>query len=93
MRVLAALALLAVALSGCTTNCQELAHLACECVPAGTQRNNCEASFDAALKDRPTNEDFCASKLDSCQAVPEGSTFCEWIRTTDGKIACGYAYE
>jgi hypothetical protein len=88
---LALLALVGVSLSGCTTNCQELAHRICECIPAGTQRNNCNDSVDRQLSEANPNEDYCASKLATCVSPPDES-LCDYLRSTAGKEACGYAY-
>jgi len=87
------LALLAVLLAaGCATPCEELGHRICECTPSGTQRNACEDTIDRQLADANPDEAFCEEKLGTCHA-PSGQSFCDWVLTAEGKVACGLAYE
>lgn len=83
--------LAALAAAACATPCEELGHRLCQCVPSGSERNACEDSIDRQLDDANPDDDFCEGKLDTCEE-PSGESFCSWIQTAQGKIACGLAY-
>ncbi len=89
-KLLLALAAAAVA-SACATPCEELGNRICACAPAGTTRTTCEAQVSQQLKGQNPDENFCRGKLETC-AAPAGQSFCDWIRSTEGKVACGYAW-
>jgi hypothetical protein len=94
MRRLAAL-LLALALAGCSSPCQELGDRLCRCVGVGTTRDNCERQVKERLKDLDPSsdvQDLCDAKLGTCGA-PEGADFCDWTLTACGKASCGLSVE
>jgi hypothetical protein len=86
------LALAAAALAaGCATPCEELGNRICGCVASGTTRTTCEAQVSQQLKGTNPDESYCSGKLETCNA-PSGQSFCDWIKSAEGKVACGYAY-
>jgi len=87
------LALLAALLAaGCATPCEELGHRICQCVASGSPRNACEDSIDRQLADANPDDAFCEEKLRTCNP-PSGQSFCDWVLSTEAKVACGLAYE
>jgi hypothetical protein len=94
MRRLVALAALALA-SACTQPCQELANRLCRCSGGGSARDACERGAEDRLNDvgaGDSKQNQCEGFLDTCHA-PQGADFCEWLATTDGKVACGIALD
>ncbi|WP_242345281.1 hypothetical protein [Anaeromyxobacter terrae] len=91
--LLAALAL--VALSACTEPCQELANRLCECSGGGSARDACQRGAEDRLSTvgaGDAKQKQCDAWLGTCHA-PDGAKFCEWITTTDAKVACGISLE
>lgn len=97
MRPIAVLFVLSagLALQGCGVHsCQELGNRLCQCVGAGAARDNCKTEVKNQLSAAGLNDSnyaACEAALTTCYA-PAGATFCEWITTSDGKVACGLAY-
>jgi hypothetical protein len=87
--LLAALAALLAA--GCATPCEELGHRICQCTASGSPRNTCEDTIDRQLADADPDDAFCEDRLDTCEE-PSGESFCDWILSEEGKVACGLAY-
>ena len=88
------LATASLALQACGNSCQDLGNRLCQCSGAGTSRDNCKTEIKNQLSAagvEPTDEAACSAALDTCNA-PSGASFCEWVSTTDGKVACGLAY-
>ncbi|MFN7131666.1 MAG: hypothetical protein ACK4N5_06260 [Myxococcales bacterium] len=91
MRPLALLVslLLLVSLStGCKSPCVQLAEKVCECLPRGTERDQCnrQAADQARLVQlTPEQEEQCEALLDRCD--------CTQLNTIEGKQACGWARE
>jgi hypothetical protein len=92
MRLLPA-TLLAAALAACSSPCQDLGNRLCQCSASGTPRSTCETQVGDELKrlnPSKAQEDLCSELLKTCHE-PAGSQFCEWILTSDAKVACGIA--
>ena len=89
-RLVPALALaLALLAAGCSTSpCQELGEKLCACT--GLASSTCKTQVEEQLKAVDVSQGRCDAYLATCQA-PAGATFCEWLRTADGKVACGLA--
>ncbi len=95
MRLLLPAILLAAALAACSSPCQDLGNRLCQCSASGTARSTCESQVSDELKKAnpgKAQEDLCSELLRTCNPpnVPDVQ-FCEWILTTDAKIACGVA--
>jgi hypothetical protein len=91
---LCAALLTAAALAGCGNACEDLGARICGCNGGGTANDTCTQQIKNQLSDvdlSGANKDFCAQKLDSCNA-PAGAQFCEWLNTETGKVACGLAH-
>ena len=94
MRRTLALALLAAAAlaAGCSTSpCQELGEKLCSCT--GQSKDTCKTQVEEQLKKLDPSKDqlkVCDELLNSCHE-PAGASFCEWLRTSDAKVACGVA--
>jgi hypothetical protein len=88
MRRLAAVALLALAVGCGDSPCQDLGERICSCNPGATT-DACEAQTESQLEDADLSDDDCDRLLGTCNAVPPGAQFCEWLLTADGKEACG----
>lgn len=93
---LAAASLLAAAtLGGCGSACQDLGDRVCGCQPSTAAQDACRTQVKALIGDgpqRPTEADQqrCQQLLGTC-AAPQGTVFCDWLRTPQGKGACGLA--
>jgi hypothetical protein len=88
-----AAALLSLVFLACSTPCEELGNKFCSCF-SGTTQDTCQSQVERqveAANPDGAQEDYCQARLDECHA-PAGATFCEWIETADGKIACGLAH-
>ena len=89
---LLALAAAAALAAGCSTSpCQELGERLCSCT--GQSKDTCKTQVEDQLKRLdPTQDtlDRCDALLGSCKE-PEGAVFCEWLRTSSAKVACGVA--
>jgi hypothetical protein len=97
MRPLAVLFLLSasLALQGCGSTCQDLGDRLCQCVGAGSARDNCKTEVKNQLNASgvsPTDSAACAAALTTCNA-PSGVNFCEWINTGCAKARCGLSNE
>ena len=82
------------ALQACGNSCQDLGDRLCQCSGAGTSRDTCKTEIKNQLSAagvESTDEAACSAALNTCNA-PSGASFCEWVATTDGKVACGLAY-
>jgi hypothetical protein len=97
-RPLAALALALAAAAGpssCATPCEDLGRRVCSCQPEGNARDACDRAARSAVtgEDRAdaATQQLCDRKLQTCEQVPAGVGFCEWLRTCEGKVACGLA--
>lgn len=92
-RLLAIAAVVALA-AGCSNPCQDLGDRICQCNPTGVSEDTCKQQVDNVISDvDPTEsqDELCSDYLDSCDA-PSGVSFCEWLTTEAGKVACGLAY-
>lgn len=95
----ALLALASLNLAACSNPCQDLGDRICSCSGGGTSADTCRQQIKNLLSDAgvdPTDEAFCAARLAECNppAAAAGEPeilFCEWVNTTDGKVACGLA--
>jgi hypothetical protein len=80
----------AVLAAGCSTSpCQELGEKLCVCT--GLSSDACKTQVEEQLKKLDPSQaelDRCGQLLGSCKE-PGGAVFCEWLLTTDAKIACG----
>ncbi len=89
---LALAAAAALAAAGCSTSpCQDLGEKLCACT--GLSSDTCKTQVEQQLnKLNPTQPtlDRCQALLDSCHE-PANTTFCDWIKTQDGQVACGLA--
>jgi hypothetical protein len=89
---LALVAAAALAAGGCSTSpCQDLGEKLCTCT--GESKDTCKTQIEEQLKKLdPTKDqlDKCDQLLGSCHE-PEGANFCEWLRTSGAKVACGVA--
>jgi hypothetical protein len=89
---LALVAAAALAAAGCSTSpCQTLGEKLCSCT--GQTSDTCKTEVEQQLKTlSPTKDqlDKCEELLSSCHE-PEGASFCDWLRTSGAKIACGVA--
>ncbi len=93
MRLLAPIALAALALTACSGPCKELGDRLCQCAPSGTSRDTCQRQVDDALAKQSPSQSQCNAWLDSCTPNPPGGAqFCEWLLTDAGKSACGISY-
>ncbi len=94
MRRPALLALAAVLAAGCSTSpCQKLGEKLCSCT--GLDATTCTTQVDNQLNHLNPPQatmDQCQVLLDRCNEPP-GATFCQWLQTEDGKIACGLSPE
>jgi hypothetical protein len=94
MRRSPALALVAAAVlaAGCSTSpCQELGEKLCSCT--GQSKDTCKTQVEEQLKKLDPSKDQlheCDQLLGTCHE-PSGANFCEWLKTTDAKQACGVA--
>jgi hypothetical protein len=89
-----ALAALALAAAGCATPCEELGSRICACQTAGTARDSCNRAVRSAVEGADATEaqqDFCDEKLKTCRNPSGDPTACDWMKTEEGKIACGLA--
>lgn len=80
------LLLVALALGGCTTPCEELAERRCACAPTISERNACENRAEQQrAREPPTDadEERCEAFLETCD--------CARLRTAQGKRDCGLA--
>jgi hypothetical protein len=94
---LAVTLLVAAALSGCGSPCQDLGNRICKCQPEGNSREICERAVDEQVEDgnpKPggDDQDFCEQKLRSCPDPDDDPAMCERLDTAEGKQACGLAY-
>ena len=78
---------LAVALSGCGSNCRALNELLCRCnAPTSTEVQFCYAQVradESRLEPTAEDQEVCGQKLETCT--------CEGLDTPEGKVACGLA--
>jgi hypothetical protein len=91
----AALSALLVAAAGCATPCEELGHRICACQTAGSARDACDRAVRSAVQSAHTTEeqqDKCDQLLGTCRNPDNDSTACDWMKTAEGKQACGLAY-
>ncbi len=82
------------ALQGCGNSCQDLGDRLCQCSGSGSTRDACKTEVKnqlAAIGIHSDDEAACSAALNTCNA-PSGATFCEWVGTAGGKVACGLAY-
>jgi hypothetical protein len=86
LAVPAAVALLALAACG-KDPCQDLGERICACSPGATT-DGCKSLTESQLKDASLSDGYCEQLLGSCVA-PEGTVFCEWLLTANGKTSCG----
>lgn len=93
--LLAAVAVASLA-AGCSKPCEELGDLVCKCNPGGMSKATCEQQVENVIDNvDPTErqDETCSDLLDRCDGGnPAGVTFCEWLETEEGKVACGLAY-
>jgi hypothetical protein len=89
---LALVAAAALAVAGCSTSpCQTLGEKLCSCT--GLSSDTCKTQIEEQLtKLGPTKDtlDRCEQLLGTCHE-PAGANFCDWLRTSEAKIACGVA--
>lgn len=93
MRPLLIAAVVALAV-GCTKPCEELADRICKCTPTGSSVETCKQEVSNVIDSVDPTEGQnarCSDYLDSC-VEQGGATFCEWITSEAGKVACGLAY-
>jgi len=76
----------AVALSGCKSQCRQLAEKMCDCQETTLLKQSClqrVSAEDARLGSSPDDEKVCARLLPGCD--------CHAATTVEGKRACGLA--
>lgn len=84
--VLAALASLVLAASGCKSQCRLLREKQCDCTSDSTSRNNCLATASTLETNNPPSaaqETLCEALMDQCD--------CRLLDTQAGKERCGVA--
>ncbi len=106
MRALAALlapVILAAALAGCGSPCQDLADRICACQPAGSLCDSCTSSVGNQIggsgqHPEAADQKYCQSLLDGTAAQPAcpdpavDAEACNTMQTPQGKIECGLAF-
>jgi hypothetical protein len=91
MRRPALLALALLATAACSKSpCQQLGEKLCTCT--GITSENCTLQVQRQVNATPLDDSTCQDTLDACDNhAPEGSDFCTWLHTADGKRYCGLA--
>jgi len=95
---LAALALAAtLAVAACGSACQDLGSRICSCQPAGTLRDNCNASVKNELgssygQASGADETTCQKLLTTCPDFVAHPDQCAVLNVASGMTACGLAY-
>ncbi len=92
---LAALAIAALALSGCGSACQDLGNRICNCQPAGALRDSCNSGVKSQLNSSgasSADQAYCESKLGTCPDPATNPGACDALNTAAGKAACGIGY-
>jgi hypothetical protein len=78
--------------AGCgKSDCQLMEERLCSCT--GQTSDQCQTQAENLIKDlNPSQsvQDECGRLLTSCNP-PSGASFCEWLHTPGGKVACGLA--
>ncbi len=107
MRAVAALLpplILAAALAGCGSPCQDLADRICACQPAGSLRDSCASSVGNQIggsgqHPQSADQKYCQSLLDGTATQPacpdpgKDSEACNFMQTPQGKVACGLSFQ
>jgi hypothetical protein len=86
MRTLILIAVAALALTGCKSQCRQLSEKLCDCAINSSERDNClRRASNSETVSPPTEVDeaYCQGLLETCD--------CRLIDTTQGKIDCGLA--
>lgn len=92
--IAALLSLALLGLSGCKGACRELSEKICDCsTTTSLEREVCvrrAINDEAIVEPSAEQEDFCESKLDSCDCSRDEKNVD--LNTSEGKQACGLAY-